>query len=92
MLASVLFLAGLGIALLRIRDRNYLLLNGYLWGSVVAIGVFAAPPSADTYRVLMALPAAMTLAALGLDQILEFMGLRQNTIGPTILSWAVLVN
>lgn len=73
-LSSVMFLAGLGIALWRLRQPSYLLLNGYLWGATVAIGVFATPPSADSYRMLMVLPAAMTLAALGLDQILEFIG------------------
>jgi 4-amino-4-deoxy-L-arabinose transferase-like glycosyltransferase len=78
MISGVVFLAGLGIALLSIRDRNYLLLNGYLWGSAVAVGIFATPPSADSYRILMALPAAMTIAAIGLDQILEFMGLREK--------------
>lgn len=77
-ISSVIFLAGLGIALWRIRDHHYLLLNGYLWGSVVAVGIFATPPSADSYRMLMALPAAMTLAALGLDQTLEFMGFRDD--------------
>lgn len=81
LISSVFFLAGLGIALWRIRDHNYLLLNGYLWGSVVAISIFATPPSADSYRMLMALPAVMTLAALGLDQILEFMGFRENQAG-----------
>lgn len=74
MISSVMFLAGLGLALWRIRNPAYLLLNGYLWGSVAAIGIFATPPSADSYRVLMALPAAMTLASLGLNQILEFIG------------------
>ncbi len=78
MISSVIFLAGLGIALWRVRDHNYLLLNGYLWGSVVAIGIFAIPPSADSYRMLMALPAVMTLAALGLDQILGLMGLGET--------------
>lgn len=81
LISGVIFLAGLGIALSRVRDHNYLLLNGYLWGSVVAIGVFATPPSADSYRVLMVLPGAVTLAAFGLDQILEFMGLRENKAG-----------
>ncbi|NOH01859.1 MAG: hypothetical protein HND47_07785 [Chloroflexi bacterium] len=74
MISTVMFLAGLGLALWRIRNPAYLLLNGYLWGSVAAIGIFATPPSADSYRMLMALPAAMTLASLGLNQVLEFMG------------------
>lgn len=75
MISSVMFLTGLGLALWRLRDPAYLLLNGYFWGATVSIGVFATPPSADSYRMLMALPAAITMAALGLDLILELIGL-----------------
>lgn len=74
MITSALFLAGLVIALLRIRKSEYLLLNGYFWGATFSVGVFAIPPSADSYRMLMALPAAFIMAALGLDQILEAFG------------------
>lgn len=80
MISSVMFLAGLGIALWRIRDPMYLMVNGYFWGAVVAVGVFATPPSADSYRMLMALPVAVTLAALGLDQILDLMGLEPERL------------
>lgn len=75
MISSVMFLAGLGLALWRLQDPAYLLLNGYFWGATVSIGVFATPPSADSYRMLMALPAAIIMAALGLDLILELIGL-----------------
>jgi hypothetical protein len=75
MISSTMFLAGLVIALWRIRSPAYLLLNGYFWGATFAVGVFAVPPGADSYRMLMALPAALVMAALGLDQILELMGL-----------------
>ncbi len=75
MITSMLFLVGLGLALWRIRQPEYLLLNGYFWGATVSIGVFASPPTADTYRMLMALPAAVIMASLGLDQILELLGL-----------------
>lgn len=74
MITSALFLAGLVIALLRIRKPEYLLLNGYFWGATFSVGIFAIPPSADSYRMLMALPAAFIMAALGLDQILEAFG------------------
>lgn len=74
-ISGVFFLIGIGIALWRIRTPNFLLLNGYLWGMTVAVGVFAIPPSADSYRMLLALPAAMILAAIGLDRILELFGL-----------------
>jgi len=75
MISSSLFLVGLAIALWRIRNPAYLLLNGYFWGTTFAVGVFALPPSADSYRMLMALPAALIMTALGLDQILEALGL-----------------
>ena len=45
--ASVFFLAGLGIALLRVRKPGMLLLNGYFWAATLAVGIFSVPPSAD---------------------------------------------
>lgn len=66
-----LFLIGVVLALVRTRDVRYLLINGYFWSIVVAIGLFALPPGADAYRSLAALPAAMILAALGLREILN---------------------
>ena len=74
-ISGALFLIGLGIVLWRVRSSNFLLLNGYLWGITVAIGVFAIPPSADSYRMLIVLPAAVIMVAIGLDQILELFGL-----------------
>lgn len=75
MVAATFFLIGLGITLWRVRDTGFLLLNGYFWAATVSIGIFATPPSADSYRMLMALPAALIMTALGLDQILEYLGL-----------------
>lgn len=75
MISTTMFLAGLGIALWRLRNPAYLLLYGYFWGATVAIGVFALPPSADSYRMLMAMPSAMIMAAIGLDEILKMFGL-----------------
>ena len=77
-ISSVLLFAGLGVILWRIRTPAYLLLNGYFWGSVVAVGVFALPPSADSYRMLMALPAAIIIASLGLDRLLRSIDLGWN--------------
>ena len=74
MLSTVMFLAGLGIALWRLKNPAYLLLNGYFWAPTVAVGLFATPPSADSYRMLMALPAAMIMAAIGLEEILHMFG------------------
>lgn len=70
MISTVMFLAGLGIALWRLKSPGYLLLNGYFWAATVSIGLFAIPPSADSYRMLMAFPAAMIMAAIGLELIL----------------------
>lgn len=74
---SALFVLGAGYALWRTRDPRFLLLNGYFWSATVAIGVFAIPPSADSYRMLMALPAAILLAAVGLDQIFGIVWLNE---------------
>jgi len=74
MLSTVMFLAGLGIALWRLKNPSYLLLNGYFWAATVAVGLFAIPPGADSYRMLMALPAAMIMAAMGLEEILKMFG------------------
>jgi 4-amino-4-deoxy-L-arabinose transferase-like glycosyltransferase len=68
---SVLFLLGLGYALWRTRDPGYLLLNGYFWSVTLAVGIFSVPPSADSYRMLIALPAAILLAAVGLERLIQ---------------------
>ncbi len=73
--SSVLFLVGLGVSLLRVRLREYLLLNGYFWGATLSVGLFAIPPSADSYRMMMAFPAALVMCAIGLDQVLEIFGI-----------------
>jgi hypothetical protein len=73
--AAALFLLGLGISLWKTRSPGYLLLNGYFWVATIAVGVFAIPPSADSYRMLIALPAALLMAALGLDHILTALGI-----------------
>ena len=73
-LAAVLFLVGLGIALRMMRYPGYLLLNGYFWAGTLSVGLFAIPVSADTYRMLIVLPAALLLAAIGLDRILNGLG------------------
>ena len=70
LVVASLFLLGLGLALWRTRDYRYLLLNAYLWSVIVAIGIFSIPPTADSYRVLMALPPALVMAGLGLDRLL----------------------
>ncbi len=71
---GVFFFIGLGISLWRTRSINHLLLNGYFWVGPLAIGLFSIPATADSYRVLMILPAALLLAAIGLDTVLNSIG------------------
>jgi hypothetical protein len=74
-ITGILFLFGLGYSLWRTRERNYLLLNGYFWAVTLAVGLFAVPPEADSYRMLIALPAAILLAALGWEQVVQALAL-----------------
>jgi hypothetical protein len=84
----------LGVAIWRMRSPGFLLLNGYFWGFTLAIAIFSIPPSADSYRMLIVLPAALMLAAIGLDQILEVMGLGWNNsrIKYTVVTSLVLIS
>jgi len=80
LITAALFLIGLGIALRRTRSPGNLLLNGYFWAPTLAIGLFAIPPSADSYRMIIVLPPAMLLAAIGLEQTLDALGVNwENT-------------
>ena len=74
MLTSTFFLIGIGVGFLQIRKRSILLLNSLLWGGTLLIGLFTIPPSADSYRMVIVLPFAMVLAAMGLDQTLSLVG------------------
>jgi hypothetical protein len=71
---GVFFLIGLGLTLWRTKEPGNLLLNGYFWVGPIAIGLFSIPESSDSYRMLMILPAAMLMAAIGLDEILTSFG------------------
>jgi hypothetical protein len=70
LLTGVLFVFGLVYALWRTRDSRYLLLNGYFWALLIAIAIFSIPPTADSYRMLVTLPAAIVCAAVGLERVL----------------------
>jgi 4-amino-4-deoxy-L-arabinose transferase-like glycosyltransferase len=89
-----LFLIGVGLSLWRTRSTGYLLLNGYFWGFTLAFAIFAIPPSADSFRMLNVLPAALLMAGLGLDQILEAVGLGWNRsrLGYTLTAAIILVS
>jgi hypothetical protein len=93
-ISSVLLFIGLGVILWRLRNPSYLLLNGYFWGATVAVGVFAIPPSADSYRMLMALPAALIIASIGLDQLLDSisMGWNESRMAYTFTVTALLTS
>ena len=79
LVGATLFLIGMGIALWRFRSPEYLMLNCYFWGFTFAIGIFALPPTADSYRMLTVLPAALIMAAIALDQILQMVGVGWST-------------
>jgi 4-amino-4-deoxy-L-arabinose transferase-like glycosyltransferase len=76
-ITGALFLLGVGYSLWRMRDRWFLLMNVYLWGGTLAVGVFAIPPSADSYRMLIVLPAAVVLAAVALEELLALLSLHE---------------
>ncbi|HEY9153387.1 MAG TPA: glycosyltransferase family 39 protein [Anaerolineales bacterium] len=92
LLSAALFLIGLGLCLFYMRDFKYLVLNGYFWGFTLAIGIFALPPSADTYRMLTVLPVATLMAAIGFDTILSAIGLawHRTRVGYVLFTSIVL--
>jgi len=94
LISGSLFLIGVGLSLWRTRSMGYLLLNGYFWGFTLAFAIFAIPPSADSFRMLNVLPAALLMAGLGLDQILEAVGLGWNRsrLGYTLTAAIILVS
>jgi asparagine N-glycosylation enzyme membrane subunit Stt3 len=72
---AALFLLGLGISLWKTFSPSYIMLNGYFWAATIAVGVFSIPASADSYRMLIALPAALIMAAVALDSMLSALGM-----------------
>ncbi|MBI5828465.1 MAG: hypothetical protein HZB20_02735 [Chloroflexi bacterium] len=91
-ITATLFVLGVGLALWRTRDNRYLLLNGYFWAMTMAVGVFAVPPEADSYRMLAALPAVMLLAAIGWEQVIMLWSLTDAARAPArLLAGGVLL-
>ena len=74
-ISAVLFMLGLGLVLWKTRSPGFLLLNGHFWAGVLSIAIFSLPPSADTYRLLIVLPTVFIIAAVGLDYMLDVLGL-----------------
>ena len=64
LISAVLFLLGLGILLWKTNSPGFLLLNGQFWSGVLAIAIFSLPASADSYRLLIVLPAAAIMMAV----------------------------
>lgn len=91
LLSAVLFLLGLGIVFWKTRSPGFLILNGHFWSGVLAIAIFSLPPSADSYRLLIVLPVALIMAAIGLDYILEMLGLGWAEARITYVSVAGLI-
>jgi hypothetical protein len=71
LISGSLFLIGLLFTAAWARRAPFLLLNAIFWTGTLAVGLFAIPPSADSYRMLVVLPAAFLMAAVGLDQSLQ---------------------
>lgn len=91
LISSSLFLAGLAIVLWKTKQPNFLLLNGYFWGATVSIGLFSIPPSADSYRMLIALPPALIMLAIGLDYLLHIFGIGIHTSKKTYVATTLVV-
>ncbi len=99
LVSAALFLLGLAIVLWKMRSPGFLLLNGYFWAGTLSVGIFAIPPTADTYRMLIVLPAALLFAAIGLDRALRTVGVgwvkdrkTYTTVAAIILSSLLVFN
>ncbi len=91
---ATFFLLGIGLTLWKTSKPGHLLLNGYLWAPTLAVGIFSIPPSADSYRMLIVLPAALIMAALAVDELLALLGLGWNRwkFGYALITGALLVS
>ena len=70
-LTGIFWTFGLALALWQTFNRRVIVLNGWFWGGVVALGVTTVPPSTYHYRLLVVLPAAMIMAAHACDTLLR---------------------
>jgi len=91
MITGALFVIGAFLALRRTRDPKILLLNGWFWSGVVAIGLFAIPVAADSYRLMMVLPALCILAALGWAHLTSLAERMAKTKWRMIVAWSVIL-
>ena len=91
LISATLFLIGAGLCLYHTNQLKYLVLNIIFWGFTFIFGIFALPPSADTYRMLTVFPIAILSAAMGLDAILNAVGLAWDHNRTAYASITVLV-
>lgn len=68
---ATFFILGAIYVFSRWRDARFSLITVWFWGATCAIAFFSVPPSADTYRMLIAVPAATLMAAVGFEQIMH---------------------
>jgi len=68
-ITATLFLVGLVWSLSNTRNPRVLLVNGWFWSGLMAVGLLAIPPSADAYRLSVVLPAMYVLAAQGWEYL-----------------------
>lgn len=88
---ATFFVLGAVYTFSRFRDERFGLLTVWFWGATGAVAFFSVPPSADTYRMLIALPAALLIAAVGFDQILQrFLGNEPTLSRAWVLSSTVM--
>ena len=71
-LASILFLIGMGYALAYLPDLRYFILLLWFWAVILLGGVLTTNPPANT-RLLMTTPAVALFMALGTHKILEYL-------------------
>ncbi len=91
MVTGLLFIVGVFLALRRTRDPKILLLNGWFWSGLVAVALFAIPPSADSYRLFMIVPAMCVMAALGWAHITSLAERLARVEKRTVVIWSVVL-
>lgn len=86
---AVLFLIGVVVSLRNTTQLPFLLLNGWLWSSILSIAVFVIPPSADSYRLVMALSAMMILAGCGWKRLITLIHPGRLITARSVPAWTV---
>jgi hypothetical protein len=90
-LTAAFFLMGLLLVTTRPRDPSRLLVATVFWTLTAMVGLFALPPSADSYRMIVTLPLVMICAAVGMDAMFQVLGLNRVGRAPALAGVAALV-